>query len=344
MTKAATDTKAHSPQTSFRRCVILYNPASTRAAQGERSIEELRTLFPKELCTVLSTSAKGRKANANLLFKHADKLGKHTLLVVIAGDGTVNMAVDALMHDPRSTESLRQTVILPLWGGNANDLAHMLNGSPRRMPLHDLLTKGQVVAVHPLRCELTNEDGAQVRTAICYASFGASAYAAQALESLRGKKYKHPFESLKFIYELGMVVRAMIRAPRFKIASGDDEPHSVYDHVFMNGPRFAKVQGVSLKLTDKAFYHAEVERKRLSTIALHIMELTQKRAAKKVARTDAVSFVLRDATWAQVDGEIMYLRAGTSVRTFRSPMPFYALSTMHRAAPVRLKMLGLQQR
>jgi len=318
----------------FKRCVVLHNPASTRSAAVQYRIEELRALFPDKHCTVLQTSPKGVQATTDLLFKHQAELGDGTLLVLLAGDGTVNGVADAIMHDPRSTAATRRTVLLPLWGGNANDLAHMLNGSSHRLSLVRLLASGKIVAIHPMLCQFTplpttEKPTATQRTAICYASFGASAFAAQRLESLRGKRrFWHAFEATKFTHEFGMVIRAMINAPRFRVEYDHHRIRNIYEQIFMNGSRFAKVTGVPLKLTDEAFCQTVVERKRLSAVTFHIMELVGKRSIKKTLSKKPMTFTVRDDVWAQVDGEVLRLPAGTRIRIKRSPEPFRALSTL----------------
>src|SRR6185437_8881055 len=99
---------------------------------------------------------------------------------IAAGDGTVNLIVDLLLHDPALTTEQRQTPILPLWGGNANDLANMLNGAATRSKLRRLLQHGHVVSIRPIICTLSTPGGSrQVYAAACYASFGASAYASE---------------------------------------------------------------------------------------------------------------------------------------------------------------------
>jgi diacylglycerol kinase family enzyme len=292
-------------------------------------IQELRRLLPGYVISFIPTSPDGRHANRDLLVAHADKLGKQTLLVVAGGDGTVNMVVDILLHDPQLSDEMRQTTALPFWGGNGNDLAHMLNGSPSNPLITRILHTGQAVVIHPLICEITNDGTTNTHTAICYASFGASAFAARRLESLRGMRpFFHTIGAVKFLHELSMVSRALVGAERFAMNDGHGAK-TVYDLLFINGSRFAKVNGAPLKLTDKRFFRILVEQKRLSVMAYHITELIRKHPNQYAVSDDhVISFTLQDAAWAQLDGEVMRLDAGTNVRIHLATQSFYALSTL----------------
>lgn len=315
----------------FEHCIIISNPTSTQAEQAKFRIKDLLDLFGAERCTVLETSPKGRRANLDLLFMHANNLGSQTLLAIVAGDGTTSMYIEALLRDRRSTARIRKTVVLPLWGGNGNDLSHMLNGPSRRLSTRRMLQSGQTVAIRPLECRLSLQGDETVHVAASYASFGASAYTAHQLEKLRGQKFRsHAFRATQFTHELGLVVRSMAKAPLFEIKDGDTV-RPVYERIFVNGSRFAKVDTVPLKLTDDAFCEALVEQKKLLEVTQRAMELIRKSTVSQTKHKNAVNFSLRDDTWAQFDGEIVRLKAGTDVRIARSPQQFYAWSTVLKA-------------
>jgi hypothetical protein len=312
----------------FDACIIVYNPRSTQAEQAKQRLERLKKLFPQDAVTLLQFQP-GADTNRALLREQAAQLGSRTLLAVGGGDGTVNFVVDALLHDPHFTPEQRRATVLPLWGGNGNDLAYMLNGSPGRLSLDRLLQAGKPVSVYPLCCAITTNEKTTNYTAICYASFGASAFAAQQLESMRGARpFFHRSGLAKFIHELGMVWRAMLRAPRFLVLD-TASPRPIYDRLFINGSRFAKVSGIPLHLTDKQFYAITVEQKRASEVAYHLAELLRRHPEHYVVQNgQVIDFTLYEAAWAQIDGEIIHLSTGSSVRMYQAKQPFHALSTL----------------
>jgi diacylglycerol kinase family enzyme len=317
----------HSWVSAFETCLIIYNPASTQATRSMSYIEALRTVFTEDAVIFVPTSPEGKQANRALVTAQAEKLNSKTLIVVAGGDGTVNLVIDVLLHDKHLTPDMRQATVLPLWGGNANDLAHMLNGSPHTSRLKQILSSSERIYIHPLACEITDAQGPRTYTAICYASFGASAFAASRLEALRGMRpFFHTIGIAKFIHELGMVLRALQNAPLFTVEDAKTT-RTIYDRVFLNGSRFAKISGTPLKLTDQKFFHIVVERKKLSSMAYHIVEFTRRHPEWYAVANTKVSFTLREPTWAQLDGEVMYLEAGTKVQIRSDEQAFYALST-----------------
>ncbi len=112
---------------AFNHFVVLVNPASTNAARVEHSISELRRMYPAGEVVVRHTLPT-EKANRRQIARWAAGFRPGTLLCIGAGDGTVNLVVEVLLQAPGLSAEARRTPILPLWGGNANDLACMLNG------------------------------------------------------------------------------------------------------------------------------------------------------------------------------------------------------------------------
>ena len=313
----------------IRRILVVRNPASTRAATAIAYIATLRSLAEatgREL-TVLETSAAGRAANKALLQAHASWLGPKTLLCIAAGDGTVNLLVEALLTDPALPAQARKTIILPLWGGNANDLAHMLNGAVRRTSLRHILEHGVTTAVQPLECRLTAPDGKQeIHLATCYASFGASAFAAHRLAEPAMRH--HPLDVIpggRAIKELATVIKALMDAPEVTVHEGT-RSRNMYEHIFIKGSRFAKVRGINLQLTAPHFYHTVLRAKRARTLFFHIWRLTAPRAVQRVAGNYA-AFTPMSTLWAQVDGEVFAISGGTTIEVRLSPQPVYLLST-----------------
>jgi diacylglycerol kinase family enzyme len=313
---------------AFNRIVVLRNPASTRAVSAQKQIKTLRSLAGDAVFEVIETSAGGREANKVLLRTLGDKLGPHTLLCVAAGDGTINVVIEILLTDPALPDEARRTPVLPLWGGNANDLAHMLNGPAWRTSVKRILGQGSVTQVRPLECHLTYKDGTQkVHLAVCYASFGASAFAAHRLAE--PARRHHPLDALpggRAAKELMTVIRALIDAPQLTVQEGA-QTRNMYEHIFLKGSRFAKVQGVSLQLTAPHFYHTVMRIKRARTLFFHIWEMTAPRAVSRVSG-DHAEFTPHAELWAQVDGEVFAVPAGTKVTIGLSKRPVYLLNTL----------------
>lgn len=309
----------------FTRILVVCNPKSTNAHNTKRRIDELRGLSPAIRVEVIETSPKGRAANKRLLAAQASKLGPQTLLCIAAGDGTINILVEALLQDAAFTAQARKTPVLPLWCGNANDLAHMLNGKSYHTRLGVLLANAQTVKVYPLECRLIGPDGATaVHLAVSYASFGASAVATVALrKSIRRTTALQRVPAALFLQEAAVAGKALLRAPAFMVREGDSEI-PVFERICFNGPRLAKIGGVKQSLTEAGFHEATV-RKRASEIVTSVYELRHPTRNHKYARARSEYTILED-TCAQFDGEAFPVAAGTQITVTVAKTPLYALA------------------
>lgn len=315
-------------QIPFSRVIVLRNPASTHAKQIDGRINALRGICGPELVTVLETAKEGDDANRALLRKHVADFGPATLLCVGAGDGTVSLVIETLVIGEGIPLEARRTPILPLWGGNANDLAHMLNGTYTRAHLRNILEHGEVIAVHPLACQLRAPGAAPAtRIAACYASFGATAFAAAKLNEAEHRN--HPWHRIpggRILREFITGFSALMEAPTFQVKE-KGKLRVVYERTFVSGPRFAKIGRLPLSLTDDVFYIHTLGDKRLLSIVPRVLRFLQKRFADRFMQSHA-HFTVQETTLAQFDGETAEIKSGTKVSVQLSAQPFYALSTL----------------
>jgi diacylglycerol kinase family enzyme len=309
----------------FDRLIVIRNPISTDAHRAARRIHELRELCPSCDVIVLDTKRGGRPPNAQLLKRHQAELGERTLLCIAGGDGTVNMFLDILLYDTSISDTARQTPILPLWGGNANDLAYMLNGSPTHATLAALFQKGRIVKIYPMMCTLRHQGRTDVHVAACYASFGASGFAMQELErSIRARSPMRQPAVTRFGGELVGVAWSLMRSPTFTV-SESNKRKVIFERMYLNGSRFAKVAAVPLRLTDRRFHRTTAEHKNVFTIAARMLDLIRDRAGRRLSATHD-SFTVHDAIWAQFDGEVVSIPAEAHISMDMADRPFYALS------------------
>ncbi len=307
----------------FSHLLIIRNRASTRAIRMDARITLLQRVFSGIPFTILDTQP-DPEANKAMLRSRLSLLGPDTLLCIAAGDGTVHQIINFLLNDPEASRNARLTPILPLWGGNANDLANMLNGAYLPNTFQALRRQGTVISVKPLRCKLDFADGTR-RTIIAsnYASFGATACVAHRLNGREHRKLSvGKLFLLRPLYEAMTTIKALIHSPRFEVEEYGQR-RRIYEKIFANGPRFAKLNLMPARLAKATFYAHTFEHKRLFAIL--------SRFTKSLHRHRADSFLLKRASFtilspvtAQFDGETMELPLGTKVTLKRSLMPFYA--------------------
>jgi diacylglycerol kinase family enzyme len=311
----------------FRQFVVFFNPGGTHALAVRKRIDEIERLAGERPFTIIETSPKGFNANKALVEEHANLLGPETLLCIAAGDGTTNQIIEALLT-AKLPAKIRRTPILPLWGGNANDLAHMLNGAAYRARLKDILTSGKVIPIHPLQCDLTSRRKTSTYIAACYASLGASGFAATRLNAQSYRKsWLHRLPGARVVHDFIVVVGALMEAPSFAVKEEHQDVRSVYELSFHNGSRMAKLERLPTKLTDEMFYISRFENKKLLSVVPRMIEATRKGVAQNLLRNYA-SFTTQEESWAQFDGEPVKVPAHTKVQIQLSPRPFYALTTL----------------
>jgi hypothetical protein len=309
----------------FKRVIILVNPRSTHIRAAENRIALIKQLLSHIPVQRLELDVAENKTTASLLGAHKAHLNKGTLLCVAGGDGTVNSVLKYLMSKT-APKTASQTVLLPLWGGNANDLAHMLNGAAFKNVVPDILRHGNVVPIRPLCCELISPAGdSSLYIASSYISFGASGIAARRLNTLLHRNSAwHKVPGGRTLRETLTVLETFARISDFHITE-NGKTTGIYERIFINGSRIAKVRSLPLKLTDDAFYKLTIKEKRLRAVVMYLRELFRRPQAEQ--EHEEVSFVCEDQAWGQADGETFRVPAGTKVRVYRLPTPFHALST-----------------
>lgn len=311
------------PSKSFHQLVILRNPASTRANQMELRIEALRRSFADVPTCVLDTVPGGDNANLAMLQDHLSLFGPHTLLCVAAGDGTVHFVINFLLNQ-NDQSGAPETVVLPLWGGNANDLANMLNGLYMPHVFEDLHAHGAVISIRPLECTLQSAEGLS-RTIIAsnYISFGATASVAKQLnDTSHRRRTVGSFFLVRIVRESYAAIKTLIQSSRFEV-----EEHShhfkVYEKIFANGPRFAKLNVLPISLAAPNFYAHTFEHKQLGSIVSRLFESLRARNAEDFL-VEKAEFMVHSPVTAQFDGETHELPAGTRVTIVRSSQSFNA--------------------
>ncbi len=303
--------------------IAVTNPHSSSAARVSKSIKQLEKKMGSKVTRVQS-----EKDPAVFIKKFAKTLkenSKHPTVVLIGGgDGTVHQVVEATIeanYDNRSN-----IILMPIWGGNANDFAYMLNGLGLRKDLYKLINRAKVVKIHPLEIERSKGKTSTKDYAICYASFGASAFAADILDK-SGPARKGIFRNISalvIIGEMSRVFSAFLHAPPFN-AQVNGERVEIFEQVFTNGSRIAKVDRLPVNLTDKAFYKVAQPSKH-PYMVIRVLKLLTGRQVGEVT-DQAVTFEVKESVLGQFDGEVVKIPEDTNVTIRMSDKNIFALST-----------------
>ncbi len=252
---------------------------------------------------------------------------KPTIILIGGGDGTVHQVVKATIDLPESQR--KNTILLPIWGGNANDFAYMLNGLAVGKDLYSVMRRGSIVKIHPLEIELTHKSSKTIAHAICYASFGASASIAESLNK-NGAARQGIFRNIPLIVmsrEFLWAVSALLHTTPFK-ARVNGKRVSIFEQVFANGSRIAKIDRLPVSLTDKAFYSVghEHQPSKRPIVFIKILKIL---SGKKIGEVTSkpVNFQVKEPVLGQYDGEVIKIPGNTHVEIRVSKQHIYALST-----------------
>jgi len=307
----------------FDNVLLIQNPNSSNASRAKNITDKLHRLASTKP-TIIKTSP-DHSENAKSLKKYLSQSKGKTLLLIGGGDGTSHDVVNILMSkDLRSLAA--DVAILPLWGGNANDFAYMLNGLSLGKKMSKILIRGKASKLYPLEITVEKNGKSSTKYAMCYASFGASAFVAQHFQAKpvqRGKPLKYP-PFLIVLQEIWRIGVALKKAKTFTVKV-DGETITIFDEVFVNGSRLSKMNTLPVKLNQKAYYHTR-ENNKHPLISRRIASfLTGRKIGEIISKP--TTFTLQQDALAQFDGEVNQLAKGTKITVALATHPIQAITT-----------------
>jgi hypothetical protein len=163
-----------------------------------------------------------------------------THCVAIGGENTVRITGEALFRLLIATG--RQITALPLHGGNANDVATMLNGHKLPANPSELLAHGPVHTIAPIIGETRVSEEVEQHIAFGYIGIGATAYASHLLNHRHLRRfpgYQNP--KVRKVLDLGIAGLTVAKAQPFNYLPPDEnEMHQQIDLTFLNGTIMGK--------------------------------------------------------------------------------------------------------
>lgn len=334
-----------SPQDKqFKTIYVFFNSLATNSGRVNRLVGDLKELFPKAKLQTVEIGGKERAETKSIIEKAAKNFDEHTLVGIGGGDGTASVVIESILISSKLSEANRSAILLPLWGGNANDLACMLNGLISTTSLRRIMERANVVKVYPLRLRFNPPNSRPfVRLATCYASFGATAQAGWLMESsshIRNKRTWFSSPPGRLIAEVFDVSRAFTRVAPFRLEAGGITK-TVYERIIVNGPRIAKMEGLPVRLTDRNYYQANIDKKHFYMLLYLVKAFFGQGYGNTTDKPQ--QFIVKDNTWTQLDGEILQLHGGTKVELSINDKPVFAISKKISADDTE-PALGLGQR
>ena len=309
----------------YSSIIYFYNSGSSNQKRARSLYEGIKKSFGKSKCHEVEVLTEDVLKSISIIEKHAKAFDNKTLVLIGGGDGTVNFVISTVLSSKSLSKTNKKCIFLPLWGGNANDMAVMLNGHPKSEGIMKIIEAGIVKAVYPLIITLTPRAGPEEsRLVMGYASFGITAYAIKVMER-SSKRVRHRILSVMpflVLVEFLDFLKAFMLAEPFLIVSKDDS-QQVHERLFINGPRIAKIERFPARLDSKEYYATSSNKRRFYVNAVRaIVKPDPSKITSKISR-----FRIADSTLCQVDGETIVIEPDTKVEVGINSEPFFALSS-----------------
>ncbi len=309
-----------------RQVLVIKNRSATNYKRAQKYITQLRALHSNCTFDILDLTDYNSNKTFSLIEDALRSVNHSTLVAVAGGDGTLSSVVNVLCLSPKLSVENKNCVVMPLWGGNANDLAVMLNGSPPKS-IESVMKDAKVLNIKPIKVVMAAESSAAVsRTAVCYVSFGASAEILKRMERSSHDRERGLLKSpiVRFAVEVVDILKTVFHLKPVKVRTQRQRLSVMYDSVFLNGPRFAKVLRSPARLDKGEYYEIVVHQKGLRYIS-GIFRSALRGDSGTMLR-EKKQFIIRDATVAQIDGELISVQPHTKVTLSTGSVGFAAMS------------------
>lgn len=312
----------------YSKAYFIANGNATNAARAKKLWRDIVKLIGKEHAQIIDVSKFSIEETEAAIKDIIKKADSRTLLCVGGGDGTVSTTIRTIVSADNLTDEAQKIAVLPLWGGNANDMAVMLNGMPATVNIKRIVLLGRRIPVYPLSVVVSNSAGKREHIAACYASFGATAEVLSLMEESSHKRGQDgPNGHVKrVLLEFRDVMRSASSLKPFKIQStrGPSDTDKMFDRIFINGSRYAKVLRTPIALNDVAYFELSSKKGGVQFV-FTLFRFLFRAGPGHVSRAIRV-FTLQSQTYMQIDGEVYKLERGTKVEVKIHDTPVWVLT------------------
>lgn len=316
-------------KTLYDHAVFVMNTKATNGVRAKKLWKEIERAIGIEKSEVVNIAKLTPTESVKAVTTALKSCTSRSILCVGGGDGTVSMVIKTLVLSKDLSQDNKRALLLPLWGGNANDMAVMLNGLPSTASIKKILQSSKPTEIYPLKIVLTPpEKKAQVFIAGCYASFGATAEALARMElSSHVRGHSGPKHKItRFVHEFRDIGKTFFDVRPIKVAPDQAKTVELYDRIFVNGSRYAKILRSPVDLHERRYFVLSSREKKWWYFMLRTLRPLATKAGGTISDKQR-SFTLKDSTYMQVDGEVFPIQADTHMQVSIASDPFYALST-----------------
>lgn len=303
----------------YERLLIITNEHSSHARAIQRQIQ--RVDLPAEY---IVTSLDTERTQEELY----DKVREDDVIVAAGGDGTAHQVGNMLLSEEGRERGVNRYPFVPVRGGNANDIATMING---RASVRTIVNRGQAIELNPLQVQVEQGDNQDTRYALGYFSVGGTAAASQKLDELKHTaNMATRLSGVQFAREAVTSWLTVADTSReIYAAQQNAEQLPVTDYLFMRGDRIAKIGRPHANLTLPKFEAVAMQSHGKFDALRRMFDMKNGKLWGEMLSEVTLIFTASNAQDipAQYDGETRQLAAGSQLTVSVSPYSYTTLTT-----------------
>jgi len=299
------------------RALVVLNEHSSNVARMRRQIAELQ--LPVEVIRTERDMTRTQEA----LYATARE---GDAILCAGGDGTTNHIAGMLLSPEGQARKLHLLPFVPLRGGNANDIAMMING---RKSAAQILQSGKRVDLYPLEVRVGGRN-AYTRFALGYFSIGGTAEVSLRYEAL--KQSATPLKRATGVQLAKEVIATWVALSRnepFELLLEGGEPENVTSYLLARGDRLAKLGRPHARLHEIGYETITTYPTGLNGTLVTLMRLQRSRLPGARDATERFTVRSKDKSPLpmQFDGEYAQIASGSNFTVSVSRTAYRTIST-----------------
>jgi hypothetical protein len=306
-----------SEQPPIEYAVVVANEHSSNARRMRRQVDQLTIPYH-----VITTSRDPHRTQDDLY----DGMKEGAVILGAGGDGTNGQIVNALLSPEGIERQLHLERFVPLRGGNASDVATMLNGHNTAAQILEL---GRELYLHPLEIRSLYTDE-RSRFALGYFSVAATAAASYDLDQVKNTANRLTKATG---FQLGReAVATWLSVGGFmpiRLQRDGLETEAVTDYLMVRGDRIAKVGRPHAELDKLAFEAIATKDTGYTKAVVNLGKMARGNLHGDMRTSTEFTVTSVDGSEipVQYDGEAEFVPSGSIFSVGISGTPYRTLST-----------------
>lgn len=301
----------------MKRALVIANDHSSNADRMHRQINALK------LPVKIVHTSRDERVTRDRVYKEAQK---GDVILGAGGDGTTHQIASIILSPEGQSHGLHLLPFVPLRGGNANDIASMING---RKTASQILAHGKLVELYPLEVQVRGREKYD-RLVLGYVGLGGNAAVTLKYESLKKSATKFTrLTGLQLMREVVATWTTLTGYEQFELRHEGGKYESMVSYLVVRGDRLAKLGRSHTNLKRTEFEAITTHSSKPGSTINTLLRLQQGKLPGKLH--PAKKFTIRttdgDDLPVQYDGEYTQVASDSEFTVKISKVPYWTIST-----------------